>query len=137
MKIYFAGSIRGGRDDRGLYRELITFISGFGKVLTEHIGEKTLSEMGEEFISDKEIFKRDMNWLMESDLVIAEVTTPSLGVGYEIACAESLGKKILCLFRKNEGKRLSAMLTGNTYVSVGEYSRIEEAKEIIRDFLNN
>ena len=46
MKIYFAGSIRGGRDDKELYLEIINLLGKYGKVLTEHIGDKTLSAMG-------------------------------------------------------------------------------------------
>ena len=67
--------------------------------------------MGENSLTDTEIFERDMAWIEESDVVVAEVTTPSLGVGYELGQAESMGKKIICLFRKVEGKRLSAMIS--------------------------
>ena len=42
-KFYFAGSIRGGRDDVELYRELIKYLQAFGRVLTEHIGLDSLS----------------------------------------------------------------------------------------------
>jgi hypothetical protein len=37
MKIYFAGSIRGGREDAALYLEIIEYLKTFGEVLTEHI----------------------------------------------------------------------------------------------------
>ncbi|MEI7962017.1 MAG: nucleoside 2-deoxyribosyltransferase [archaeon] len=43
------------------------------------------------------IFDRDVAWIKEADLVVAEVSMPSVGVGYEIGFAESLGKKIICL----------------------------------------
>jgi len=36
--------------------------------------------------------------------VVAEVTQPSLGVGYEIGRAIEKNKKILCLFRPDSGK---------------------------------
>jgi len=42
LKIYFCGSIRGGRQDRLLYAELIDYMKAFGKVLTEHIGHPQL-----------------------------------------------------------------------------------------------
>ncbi|MEZ4526596.1 MAG: hypothetical protein R2941_11810 [Desulfobacterales bacterium] len=44
MKIYFAGSIRGGRDDVEIYRKLIAFLKSFGQVLTEHVGDTGLTE---------------------------------------------------------------------------------------------
>ncbi len=76
MKIYFAGSIRGGRDDKDLYLEIIKLLGNYGKVLTEHIGDAKLSELGEN-LESTHIYNRDMNWLREADVVVAEVTTPS------------------------------------------------------------
>lgn len=37
-------------------------------------------------------------------MVVAEVTQPSLGVGYELGWAVALGKPILCLFRPQSGR---------------------------------
>ena len=36
--------------------------------------------------------------------IVAEVTQPSLGVGYEIGRAVDMKKPILCLYRPQEGK---------------------------------
>ncbi len=76
-----------------------------------------------------------MTWLKDSDVVIAEVSTPSLGVGYEIREAEILRKRILCLYRTQDAKRLSAMLTGDRNLPVREYTSLEEAVKHIDDFL--
>jgi len=57
--------------------------------------------------------------------LFAEVTQPSLGVGYEIALGESLGKRIVCLFKQQSGN-LSAMITGNRKLEVLEYTSVEE-----------
>ncbi|KAA3628516.1 MAG: nucleoside 2-deoxyribosyltransferase [Bacteroidetes bacterium] len=134
MKIYFAGSIRGGRDDRALYLDLIQFLQQFGEVLTEHVGDQHLSVYGEDQLTDQGIYERDMEWLRSCDVVVAEVTTPSLGVGYELGKAEDLGKTILCLYRKQPGKRLSAMLNGNSNVLNKTYQTREEAFEILSNF---
>lgn len=133
MKIYFAASIRGGRQDVEFYMELIQHLQNYGKVLTEHIGDKNVEETGEKHMSDKEIHDRDMAWLYSADLILAEVTTPSLGVGYEIARAFEAGKRVVCLYREQKDKRLSAMLTGNSKIEIYNYSTIEEAKEIINN----
>ena len=37
-------------------------------------------------------------------VVVAEVTQPSLGVGVELGRVQLLKKKVLCLFRPQEGK---------------------------------
>lgn len=133
MKIYFAGSIRGGRDDKERYHEIINMLAKYGKVLTEHVGEKTLSALGESGPTDTRIYDRDMAWLHEADAVVAEVTTPSLGVGYEIGKME--GKKpIVCLYREQDGKRMSAMIGGNKYLKCMKYKNITEVQKILDEF---
>ncbi len=134
MKIYFAGSIRGGRQDKELYEQLIGYCRRYGDVLTEHIGDQTLSALGDDGPNDEYIYNRDMKWLAEADVVIAEVTQPSLGVGYEIGWAE--GKKpILCLYRAKPGVRPSAMLSGNQIIRFEAYVDSSVAKSKIDSFL--
>ena len=55
MKIYFAGAIRGGREDAQLYEKLIAYLNEKGQVLTEHIGSTDLSWEGETSRKDEEI----------------------------------------------------------------------------------
>ena len=135
-KIYFAGAIRGGRDDVHLYGELVRYLGGFGRVLTYHVADLKLDAAGDEGISEEAIYRRDMGWLDRADVVVAEVTTPSLGVGYEIAAAEARGKPVLCLFRDQGRRHLSAMLAGNPAVVVGRYRSLAEATAHITRFLN-
>ncbi len=138
MKIYFAGSIRGGRNDSEKYFKIINHLKKHGDVLTEHIGSKNINELGEQHLSSEEIYNRDLNWLEEADIVIGEVSVPSLGVGYEIAKAEKLEKKILCIVQKlEEGKEISAMIGGNKKILLKEYSDLAELFKIIDDFLIN
>jgi len=143
--IYFAGSISGGRDNVELYGQIIEHLKKYGKVLTEHIGDKKLSALGETNLSDSEIYERDTAWLYTANVVVAEVTTPSLGVGFEIGRAlernewlaktfGAYGKKILCLYRPSDGKRLSAMIAGCEDLTLREYAKIEEARKHIDDF---
>ena len=118
--IYFAGSIRGGRADAELYRRMIAYLQLEHKVLTEHVGDLSLSKT--EGLKDRDvaIYEQDTAWLREADVVIAECTTPSLGVGYELAYAEKLGKPVHIFYNKRR-TRLSAMLTGNRYFNVHPY----------------
>jgi len=115
LNVYFAGSIRGGRSDAALYSALIEYMRSkcACNVLTEHVGLKEVTEH-ESTMSEKQIFDRDMAWLRQADCVVAEVTQPSLGVGYELAMAEVLTKPTLCLFRGSECK-LSAMIRGCSF----------------------
>jgi len=135
MKIYFSGSIRGGRNDAQWYHDLIEYLKTFGKVLTEHIGRIDLVDERE--IPPCQIHDRDLTWLKTSDVVIAEVTTPSLGVGYELGRAVEMGKPILCLYRNSEDKRLSGMISGSPGIISVVYEDIEEAKTWIAGFLGS
>ena len=135
-KVYFAGSIRGGRDDAQLYTDLISYIKTKNAiVLTEHIGDNNLLK-NEKNLTDKEIYLRDIAWMKESDLIIAECTRPSLGVGYELAFAEKLQKSVNVLFRNKEC-HLSAMISGDEYFKIFSYETKEEAFKIIDQILNN
>ena len=135
MKIYFAGAIRGGREDAQLYKNLIAYLKEKGQVLTEHIGSTDLNWEGETSSKDEEIYNRDIKWLQSADIVVAEVTTPSLGVGYELGIAEKLNIPVLCLYRPDEGNRLSAMVSGNAIFTCREYTIFIEAQKCIDDFI--
>lgn len=123
--IYFAGSISGGRRDAALYRKIIALLKKHGRVLTEHIGDPKLSGRGESG-SNRRIHDRDQRWLRKADWVVAEVTTPSLGVGYEIGKATEWGKPVLCLFRPDDHPRLSAMVAGCPGVRLVRYRTLAE-----------
>lgn len=135
MKIYFAGSIRGGRDDVDLYLQIIEYLKQYGEVLTEHVGDKDINLLGEGDYTDEYIHDRDVKWILQSDVLVAEVSTASLGVGYEIGRAVEKNKKVLCLYRPQEGKRLSAMISGSTGVVCVEYKDLDDVKGAINGFL--
>lgn len=136
-KIYFAASIRGGRTDLEIYIKIINYLKTFGKVLTEHIGEASLTSFGEKNTSDADIHDRDMDWLHSCDIVVAEVTTPSLGVGYEIGRAIEHNKKVICFYREIRGKRISAMILGSKDIINEKYDSFESFKELINRYLKD
>jgi nucleoside 2-deoxyribosyltransferase len=123
--IYFAGAISGGRRDATIYRKIIALLKRHGRVLTEHIGNPRLSGRGETG-SNRWIHDRDQRWLRKADWLVAEVTTPSLGVGYEIGKATEWGKPVLCLFRPGDHPRLSAMVAGSPEVQLLKYRTLAD-----------
>lgn len=133
-KVYFAGSIRGGRDDAELYRRLIADINRTDTVLTEHIGNLSLSPLEQGPDKDARIYAQDTAWIRECDVLIAECTSPSLGVGYELAFAESLGKPCHVLYRPARAQ-LSAMIGGDPYFHVHPYATEAEAIRHLDDIL--
>ncbi len=132
MRIYFAGSIRGGRDDWFIYKQIIASLSQYGAVLTEHIGEPELSVTGED-LPDTEIHDRDLEWLKSCDYLVAEVTRPSLGVGYEIGKATEWGVKVLCVYRPAVTPSLSAMIAGSN-ASVHQYNDPAELSDLFTKY---
>ena len=129
MTIYFAGSIRGGRDDRQIYAAIIELLRDYGKVVTEHVGDADLN-LGGENAPDVAIHDRDIGWLRGADVLVAEVSAPSLGVGYEIGRAVEWGKRIICLYRPSDGRKLSGMISGSPGVEVHEYSEVPELRAV-------
>ena len=135
MKIYFAGSIRGGRDLQPIYSKLTNHLEGNGHVvLTNHVAQEAVIE-SESGLSEREIYERDMEWLEACDLFIAEVTVPSLGVGFEVASAVHRQKPVLCIHQ--EGVELSAMIAGNSSenIQVKEYKDAQSMIDILDDFI--
>lgn len=132
MKIYFAGSITGGRADSEIYQFIIRELSAWGEVLTEHVGAKDLSQSGEDEAPET-VRSRDLNWLQESDVLVGEVSAVSLGVGYEIAKAEEWKKRILLLHRPVRN-RISPMLSGSPHIVWKEYRTQGEISKILEEF---
>ena len=128
-KVYFAGSIRGGRNDAQLYHDISELIKETDMVLTEHVGDLDLASK-EEGKRDRLIYEQDTAWLRESDILIAECTCPSLGVGYELAYAERYQVPCHVFYRKSE-VQLSAMITGDPYYQIHPYETKEELFEMI------
>jgi nucleoside 2-deoxyribosyltransferase len=135
MKIYFACSISGGRKDEKAYQYLVRVLEEMGmEVPTAHIAETGIEIIdGQE--NPRDIYQRDVNWIEESDLLVAEVSTPSHGVGYEIGYALFLGKPVICLYRQDV--IVSKMITGNPHplLTVKPYQDLGEAEQILRDIL--
>ncbi len=135
MQIYFAGSIMGGRENLHVYGHIVEFLKAQGHgVPSEHVADPRVLE-NEAGVTPREVYERDIAWIRASDAMIAEVSTPSLGVGYEIATAVHLKKPTLCLHRVGLG--ISKMLTGNLSVRVIPYSDIPDLERHILEFFHS
>jgi len=132
MKIYVAGSIRAGLQDSSIMSQIISAAQEHGEVLTEHIFIEKNEEVRK--VTSEQIFKEDIKWLESSDVVIAEISIPSFGVGYELAHAVSLNKPVLCLC-SSDVKRISAMIEGNSSLQIDWYNDSGDAKQLASSFL--
>jgi nucleoside 2-deoxyribosyltransferase len=136
LKIYLSGSIRGGRELQPIYNEIYQYLKKNGHtVLAHHVAAENIIEL-EESVSNEEIYTQDIHWLKECDGVIAEVSIPSLGVGYEIAFSLNLGKPVMAVYNE-EMNPISAMISGNTYPNLilKSYNEIQQLQIHIKEFL--
>ena len=122
LTIYFAGAISGGRADVAHYRRIVAALEadGYrvlaGAVAAEHVGA------GGEALTSCDIFDRDVGWLAEADVLVAEVSMPSTGVGYEIATMRyRYGKPVVALYRPAYTQRCTAMVSGDRGIELIEY----------------
>ena len=135
MNIYFSCSLTGGRQDESVYIEIVDHLLTIGHdVPTAHLAHPEVMDL-EMVVDAREVYERDMAWIEGCDALIAEVSTPSHGVGYEIAVALKREKPVLCCYR--EGAIVSKMITGNDSktLTLCAYRETEDALTKIGDFL--
>ena len=141
LKVYLAASMRGGGDGRGwdYLKELAAIVFSLGHVPMNEVCQDKAPKVKALGKGDEYLYNRDMAWLGLADCLIAEVTYPSLGVGYEIATAIREQKiPLLALYQKSTPE-LSAMIKGNTdpLFHLQSYTGSGEMEERVRRFLGN
>jgi len=135
MNIYFACSISGGREFEAAYQEIVAALTADGhEIPTSHLVQSDVME-NERKLTPQEVYERDVNWIKNCDVLIAEVSTPSHGVGYEIGYALQIGKPVLCIHQRE--RRVSKMITGNQDAALTTlaYTNVDEAISQVRFFL--
>ncbi len=135
MNIYFACSITGGREFERVYQDLTAALLMDGHdVPTAHLAESNVLSL-EAVVVPHEVYERDVTWIQAAHALVAEVSVPSHGVGYEIGFALNAGKPVLCLFQ--EGRKVSKMISGNPHpqLQVKAYRDSVQAVELMRKFL--
>jgi nucleoside 2-deoxyribosyltransferase len=136
MNIYFACSITGGREFESVYQEFTdTLLADRHEVPTAHLAGSNVMAL-ERVIEPREVYERDVAWIRACDALIAEVSVPSHGVGYEIGFALEQGKPVLCLAQT--GRTVSKMITGNFHpaLTMKFYRDTAEGIAFMREFLS-
>lgn len=135
MKIYFGFTVAGDRSTLETARKVVELLESMGhEVLTRHLVSDNAWE-ADRSISAQDVFRRDMNWLMQCDLFVAEVSGSSFGLGFETGyLLGSTNKTVVLLYRRDAGKKVSLLITGNTHANcvLAPYATVEE----IEAFLN-
>jgi nucleoside 2-deoxyribosyltransferase len=136
MNIYFACSITGGREFEQVYQAIIAALLADGHTVpTAHLADSGVLAL-EAIASPPAVYERDISWINQCDALVAEVSTPSHGVGYEVAYALSIGKPVQCIYQA--GRQISKMLSGNSHscIQVNSYQNTGNAIAIVKSFLS-
>ena len=134
MNIYFSGSIYGGRQKLDTYKKLVKELAKYGTVLNEEVADDNVL-VKEANVSDKDVFESLVNRLKQADLIFAEITVPSLGVGYELGYADSQNKRIVCVYDKTVTPKVTTMLRGNEKLKIIPYTDINEITNNLENIL--
>jgi nucleoside 2-deoxyribosyltransferase len=129
--VYFACAISPGRQDAHIYNAIAAELGRYARVLTPQFA--ALNFVEERSLSAEQINRRDLDRLVRADALVAEITVPSLGVGYEISKAESWGTPVLCLYR-DTASLVSPMITGATGVASVRYNTPRDIRRVIEPF---
>lgn len=135
MNIYFACSITGGREFESIYQDIVAALIADGhEIPTAHLAQSNVVAE-EQVVAPGDVYTRDVTWIQNCDALIAEVSVPSHGVGYEIGYALSAGKRVLCIHQA--GRKVSKMITGNpdAALTVKPYADPAQAVSDMREFL--
>ena len=136
MIVYIAGPIKGDTTYQNYYTKIIEFV--------ESEGHTALAEMSGKFstafpLSDAQIYRRDIKWIDGSKTMIAEISGPSLGVGFEIAYAIFYRKIPVLAVVNNKVQKVSSMLSGcdSKLLTIARYEDETELKKVIKSYISN
>jgi hypothetical protein len=135
MKIYLGFTVAGSRSSIEAAKKILTVLQSSGhEVLTSHLVGEDAWE-ADRSVSPQEIFARDMNWLAQCDVFVAEVTGSSFGLGFETGyLLGATTKKTVLFFERDAEHRISLLITGNTHPNcvLAPYSRLGELEELVQ-----
>ena len=138
MKIYFGFTVAGDRSAVVAARRIVDILVEMGhEVLTRHLVEDNAWE-ADRRITPKEVYLRDMKWLEECDLFMAEVSGSSFGLGFETGyLLGATTKRVLLFYRQEVENKISLLITGITHPNcrLAPYSTLEDVEMWIRNSL--
>lgn len=139
MKIYFGFTVAGDRSSMVAARKIVELLDQMGhEVLTRHLVEDNAWE-ADRLITPKEVYLRDMKWLEQCDLFMAEVSGSSFGVGFETGyLLGATTKKAVLFYRQDVESKISLLITGITHPNcrLAPYADLNEVEIWIRNNLS-
>jgi len=110
----------------GVARSLADALEGMGHtVLTRHLLEDDV-ETAESALTERDVFERDIRWLESADLLVAEASGSSYGVGFEVGYvlgrSAVTGQRVLLLYDSARRQLVSRLICGNSHPACTTYS---------------
>ena len=137
MKIYFGFTVAGNRSAIDTARRVVGLLEQLGhEVLTRHLVEDNAWE-ADRRISAQEVYRRDMAWLEQCELFIAEVSGSSFGLGFETGyLLGATHKKVVLLYRRELEQKVSLLISGNSHANctVVPYDTVKEVENFITGY---
>lgn len=136
MNIFYTASVRAGRAHQPDYLETVRLLKQYGTVSSEHVSDESLTDVGETDITGRDIFIREQAALESADVVVADVSQPSLGVGFLLGRATALGKRVIALYNGDE-HRLSAIIKGHPRIDIHYYTSMSDLADLIENIFTS
>ena len=116
MRIYFGFTMAGDRSSLEAARRMVAVLEQMGhEVLTRHLVEEGALEMDRR-ITPQEVYERDMAWLAQADLLLAEVSGSSYGLGFEVGYVLGAStRRVAVFYHSDRAQSISRMITGCTH----------------------
>ena len=141
MQIYLACTVRGDRSAVRITRLIADLLEQLGHtVLTRHLLLDDVDAQ-EGQLSEREVFERDLRWLDAADVLIAEASGSSYGVGFEVGYvigrAAQTAQRVLLLYDAARRPLVSRLIAGNTHpaCTTYPYRDSEDLLQFVRVFL--
>ena len=135
MNIYLACTVRGDRGALGLVRAVADAVERMGhRVLTRHLLADD-ADASEARLTERDVFERDLRWLESADVLIAEASGSSYGVGFEVGYvigrAAEASQRVLLVYDAARRGRVSRLIAGNTHPACTTYP-YRDAADLLR-----
>jgi nucleoside 2-deoxyribosyltransferase len=137
MTIYLACTVRGDRAGVAAGRAICGRLQHHGHhVLTTHLLADNV-EAAESQLTERDVFERDLDWLSRCDVLVAEASGSSYGVGFEVgyvlARASASGQRVVLLYDTARREKISRLIVGNcdAHCTTFGYSSVEELTAFI------
>jgi nucleoside 2-deoxyribosyltransferase len=119
MNIYLACTVRGDRGAVAGLRALVTSLEDAGHtILTKHLLDDNV-DGAESALTERAVYERDIAWLEACDLLIADASGSSFGVGFEVGYvlgrSDRTDQRVVLLYRADRRDQISRLIIGNAH----------------------